>query len=382
MFFHLTGIKDISEKNYTLELLIEAEDVAAVKNFLSEQKVIILGLEHYSAEPKDFWDVYLDVQSKSGIFRVIGQLEKLEDFVSYVVKLKLPIIDANYFSHPLASDKVQDLLRKALQEQEASERSLQIAKEKEEKKKNLNFNDKKLKKAYEAIDQVINQIDQLLEIGGKNILPTMQKKMDDMRGEISKLRLATNYDKIIEELHKTMNLIVEVQDSLLERLESDKIFVIVPQSRVTNVEVIREQTRLAKANLLSALGAQLSREETMYVSLGYLKLFTQYLRKDIEFVGQNRLLFAQKIFQGLELALWFLLLEVALIAVFAQPLWITLTLQRFGVIFIYIALAALLFRFANEYLRPKVLLHYLWIFLGIVLLYIALLSFVKFILVF
>ncbi len=245
----------------------------------------------------------MDVQSKSGIFRVIGQLEKLEDFVSYVVKLKLPIIDANYFSHPLASDKVQDLLRKALQEQEASERSLQIAKEKEEKKKNLNFNDKKLKKAYEAIDQVINQIDQLLEIGGKNILPTMQKKMDDMRGEISKLRLATNYDKIIEELHKTMNLIVEVQDSLLERLESDKIFVIVPQSRVTNVEVIREQTRLAKANLLSALGAQLSREETMYVSLGYLKLFTQYLRKDIEFVGQNRLLFAQKIFQGLELAL-------------------------------------------------------------------------------
>lgn len=243
------------------------------------------------------------MESKSGIFRVIGQLEKLEDFISYVVKLKLSIIDANYFSRPLALDKVQNLLKKAYQEQEESERSLQIAKEKEEKKKNLNFNDKKLKKAYEAIDQVINQIDQLLEIGGKNILPTMQKKMDDMRGEISKLRLATNYDKIIEELHKTMNLIVEVQDSLLERLESDKIFVIVPQSKVTNIEVIREQTRLAKANLLSALGAHLSREETMYVSLGYLKLFTQYLHKDIEFVGKNRLLFAQKIFQALELAL-------------------------------------------------------------------------------
>lgn len=41
------------------------------------------------------------------------------------------------------------------------------------------------------------------------------KKFDDMRGEISKLRLATNYDKIIEELHKAMNLIVETQDLLL-----------------------------------------------------------------------------------------------------------------------------------------------------------------------
>lgn len=45
-----------------------------------------------------------------------------------------------------------------------------------------------------------------------------------MRGIISKLRLATNYDKIIEDLHKAMNLIVATQDFLLERLEADKIF--------------------------------------------------------------------------------------------------------------------------------------------------------------
>ena len=70
-------------------------------------------------------------------------------------------------------------------------------------------------KAYNAIDQIINQIDQLLAIGGRNIPPMTLKKFDDMRGEISKLRLATNYDKIIEELHKAMNLIVETQDLLL-----------------------------------------------------------------------------------------------------------------------------------------------------------------------
>ena len=42
MFFRLTGIKDISDKSYTLELLIEAEDVATVKKFLGDQKVIII----------------------------------------------------------------------------------------------------------------------------------------------------------------------------------------------------------------------------------------------------------------------------------------------------------------------------------------------------
>lgn len=74
-----------------------------------------------------------------------------------------------------------------------------------------------------------------------------------MRGNISKLRLATNYDNIIEELHNAMNLIVATQDFLLERLETNKVYPIFSGSQVSNVEIIREQTRLAKAQLLQTL---------------------------------------------------------------------------------------------------------------------------------
>ena len=215
MFFHLTGIKDISDKNYSLELLIEGEDVSSVKQFLSDQKVIILGLEHYTGKPEDFGDVYLDIAGKDQVFRIVGQLEKLEEFLSYVIKLELKVKNANYFSRPLDEEKVQDLIQATNKQAEYQAQIKQKEREKAEKKTRLNYNDKKLKKAYNAIDQIINQIDQLLAIGGRNIPPTTQKKFDDMRGEISKLRLATNYDKIIEELHKAMNLIVETQDLLL-----------------------------------------------------------------------------------------------------------------------------------------------------------------------
>lgn len=215
MFFHLTGIKDISDKNYSLELLIEGEDVSSVKQFLSDQKVIILGLEHYTGKPEDFGDIYLDIASKDQVFRIVGQLEKLEEFLSYVVKLELKAKTANYFSRPLDEEKVQDLIQTVNKQAEHQAQIKQKEREKAEKKTRLNYNDKKLKKAYNAIDQIINQIDQLLAIGGRNIPPMTQKKFDDMRGEISKLRLATNYDKIIEELHKAMNLIVETQDLLL-----------------------------------------------------------------------------------------------------------------------------------------------------------------------
>jgi len=382
MFFHLTGIKDISDKNYSLELLIEGEDVSSVKQFLSDQKVIVLGLEYYTGKPEDFGTMYLDIEGKNQVFRIVGQLEKLEEFLSYVVKLELKVTNANYFLNPLDEKKVQSLIQTVNKQAEHQAQIKKQEKEKAEKKGRLNYNDKKLKKAYNAIDQIINQIDQLLAIGGRNIPPMTLKKFDDMRGEISKLRLATNYDKIIEELHKAMNLIVETQDLLLWKLESDKIFTIAPKSQVTNVEVIREQTRLAKANLLNALGAQLSREETMYVSLWYLKLFSQYLYKDIQFASQNRLLFVQQVFKGIELMLLFILIEMSILAVFANQLWINLSFQKFWIIFIYWAILAGLFRLSNEYLKPKNLSQYGLLLIWILGIYGGIIYFIKIILVF
>lgn len=382
MFFHLTGIKDISDKNYSLELLIEGEDVSSVKQFLSDQKVIVLGLEYYTGKPEDFGTMYLDIEGKNQVFRIVGQLEKLEEFLSYVVKLELKVTNANYFLNPLDEKKVQSLIQSVNKQAEHQAQIKKQEKEKAEKKGRLNYNDKKLKKAYNAIDQIINQIDQLLAIGGRNIPPMTLKKFDDMRGEISKLRLATNYDKIIEELHKAMNLIVETQDLLLWKLESDKIFTIAPKSQVTNVEVIREQTRLAKANLLNALGAQLSREETMYVSLWYLKLFSQYLYKDIQFASQNRLLFVQQVFKGIELMLLFILIEMSILAVFTNQLWINLSFQKFWIIFIYWAILAGLFRLSNEYLKPKNLSQYGLLLIWILGIYGGIIHFIKIILVF
>ena len=381
MFFHLTGIKDIADRNYSLELLIEGEDVSSVKQFLADQKVIVLGLEHFTNEPQTFGAVYLDVESKKKIFRIVGKFDTLEEFLAYFVKLKLKVVDANSFVSPLEPQKVQSLLQQIYQKQEEQERLYQQAKEKKAKQAKLNFQDKKLARAYEAIDQIISQIDQLLAIGGKNIPPMTLKNFDDMRWAINKLRLATNYDKIIEELHKAMNLIVETQDLLLWKLDAWKIFTVVPQSTITNIEVIREQTRLAKAKLLTVLGAQLSGDEVMYASLGYLKTFTQYLRKDIRTAMDSKLTLCRLVFQGAELLLLFFLLEVVIFFVFGQNFGLNLGVQRVGIILIYGGVLAGLLRIVNEYFRPQTVLYYLFFFLGIVAIYFFIIYLIKLFLV-
>lgn len=381
MFFHLTGIKDIADRNYSLELLIEGEDVSSVKQFLADQKVIVLGLEHFTNEPQTFGSVYLDVESKKKVFRIVGKFDTLEEFLAYFVKLKLKVVDANSFVSPLEPQKVQSLLQQIYHKQEEQERLYQQAKEKKAKQARLNFQDKKLAKAYEAIDQIVSQIDQLLAIGGKNIPPMTLKNFDDMRWAINKLRLATNYDKIIEELHKAMNLIVETQDLLLWKLDAWKIFTVVPQSTITNIEVIREQTRLAKAKLLTALGAQLSGDEVMYSSLGYLKTFTQYLRKDIRTAMDSKLTLCRLVFQGAELLLLFFLLEVVIFSVFGQNFGLNLGVQRVGIILIYGGVLAGLLRIVNEYFRPQTVLYYLFFFLGIVAIYFFIIYLIKLFLV-
>mgnify|MGYP001687208012 FL=1 len=381
MFFHLTGIKDIADRNYSLEFLIEGEDISSVKQFLADQKVIVLGLEHFTNEPQTFGSVYLDVESKKKVFRIVGKFDTLEEFLAYFVKLKLKVVDANSFVSPLEPQKVQSLLQQIYHKQEEQERLYQQAKEKKAKQARLNFQDKKLAMAYEAIDQIVSQIDQLLAIGGKNIPPMTLKNFDDMRGAINKLRLATNYDKIIEELHKAMNLIVETQDLLLWKLDAWKIFTVVPQSTITNIEVIREQTRLAKAKLLTALGAQLSGDEVMYSSLGYLKTFTQYLRKDIRTAMDSKLTLCRLVFQGAELLLLFFLLEVVIFFVFGQNFGLNLGVQRVGIILIYGGVLAGLLRIVNEYFRPQTVLYYLFFFLGIVAIYFFIIYLIKLFLV-
>ena len=383
MFFRLTGIKDISDKNYTLELLIEADDAATVKKFLGDQKVIIIWLEIYHWDAADFGKSYVVVKYWDTLVKIIWNFEDLEQFVEYVFQLELEVIDANYIlGNQLSETQVQELINSAREKQIASKKAHQERLKAAQAAEKINFNDKKLQKAYQAIDDIVNQIDQLMEIWGSKIQPITRKKLDDTRGEMGKLRLATNYDKIIEELHSAMNLIVETQDFLLDLLENDKIFAINPETKITNVDIIREQTRLAKANLLQVLGAQMSREETMYASLGHLKIFTQYLTRDFNFVLSNKPLFLKQVFKGIEIVSLFVLIELIILTVLNPVLKLSLSLERVWVVFIYIAVFSLLFSFFNHKVSPQTSRAYLGWLVLILLVYAAIMYFLKILLIF
>jgi hypothetical protein len=193
-------------------------------------------------------------------------------------------------------------------------------------------------------------------------LPETRKKFDDIRWEIAKLRLATNIDKIVDELHDALNLIIETQDFILWKLESQKIYSVVTGSQVTNIEVIREQTRLVKSRILQTIWAPMTTEESSYVSLWYNKIFAWFLQKDVLFKLKDKFPIVKWLFWGIELMILFVLLEMVILSVFWSSFWVNLSLQRYWIIFLYLGVLWWLFRIINTYIRPQsIFTYFIWL---------------------
>jgi len=361
MLFHFTWIKNTFEKNYTVDYLIEWEDYVKPKAFLSEVTIITLGFDEYKEDPKAFGDFYAELKAKSwATAKFIGKEETVQEFIAQLINLELNVVSVGSFKEELKEEVTKPIIENLTKQLEERKAIAKKKKEEAEKKNRLTYTDEKLKKSYAAIDQVVEQIDQLLAIWDWNILPETRKKFDDIRWEIAKLRLATNIDKIIDELHLALNLIIETQDFVLWKLEKEKVFSVVAGSQVTNIEVIREQTRLVKARILQTIWAPMTTEESSYIQLWYWKLFAWFLQKDMLFKMQDKFPIVKACFWWAELMVLFVLLEMVILSVFWGFIWVTLSLQRYWIIFLYLGVLWRLFRVINVYIRPQKISVYVW----------------------
>ncbi|RKW23307.1 hypothetical protein D8B45_03660, partial [Candidatus Gracilibacteria bacterium] len=111
-------------------------------------------------------------------------------------------------------------------------------------------------------------------------------------------------------------------------------------------------------------------------------IFTQYLTRDFNFVLSNKPLFLKQVFKGIEIVSLFVLVELIVLTVLNPVLKLSLSLERVGVVFIYIAVFSLLFSFFNHKIRPKTSRAYLGWLVLILLVYAAIMYFLKILLIF
>jgi len=182
MLFHFTWIKNTFEKNYTVDYLIEGEDYNKPKAFLGEETIIVLGFDEFKEEPQSFWNFYAEIKAKSwNTAKFIGQSDTIEEFISQLVNMELNVVSVGWYAEEIPEEKTKPIIERLVKQLEERKEIAKRKKEEAQKKNMLHYTDDRLKKAYGAIDQVVEQIDQLMAIGDWNILPETRKKFDDIR---------------------------------------------------------------------------------------------------------------------------------------------------------------------------------------------------------
>lgn len=379
MLFHLTGIKEAAGKNYTLDFLIQEPDISKIKNFLSEQKVVVIWLENYSQPLESFGKTHALLEGeKSQQMRIISNIETIDSLLAFLLRLEFKVLQINDLANTLSLEESQAIIQKHLLEEQ---RYIEAKKKEEEKKdqsQKSSFYNKKLKKAHQTIDEVIDQFDQITSIAGNSIQPSLLKKLDDTRANISKLRLATNYDKILEELDHGLKLIIESQNVILSKIDPGKVFAITEGSLVSNIDIIKEQTKLTRIKLMGDLGAQLTTDEGVSYSLKILRPLIEFLQKDIKSAMQDKLKIWENIFAILSFLLLFVIIELSFLNIYLGD---SFGNDRYGLLLLYFGLFAIILSLAQQKLHPKNVKSYIGILFGVVVVYAILLYLLKIFLV-
>ena len=315
---------------------------------------------------------------KSQQMRIISNIDTIDSFLAFLLRLEFKVLQINNLENTLSLEESQAIIQKHLLEEQRYIEAKKKEAEKKDQSQKSSFYNKKLKKAHQTIDEVIDQFDQITSIAGNSIQPNLLKKLDDTRANISKLRLATNYDKILEELDHGLKLIIESQNIILSKIDPGKVFVITEGSLISNIDIIKEQTKLTRIKLMGDLGAQLNTDEGVSYSLKIIRPLMEFLQKDIKSAMQNKLKIWENIFAILSFLLLFVIIELSFLNIYLGD---SFGNDRYGLLLLYFGLFAIILSLAQQKLRPKNVKSYIGILFGVVAVYAILLYLLKIFLV-
>jgi hypothetical protein len=329
MYFHLIGIKEKDTQQYQLDMLIGDEELVVVKDFLEKWKVVVISLEEYPQSIEQFGTIQVKITvNKTDFFLVLslkqfegeasGMGNPLEKALRFLFSLGLSPSDADLLGAQLPKSLIDSLIKKISIEYKASRELWEKEQEQQVQREQKKYEDENIKQALKVINTNIDRIAQMLEVG-KSIL-TLEESvaLTDLSNELKKIRLGSNFNRMVELLMDTQDLITRAEDKVLTALD-DKKFLIDRHSFVTNIDVISEYSTLIKAEEKSVLKQSLGVQETVYFLGKYMTIFAKFFGKDVKHVFDS----LQEIIPNILMLLEYLVLAVVvLLSIF----WVFLSL--------------------------------------------------------
>ena len=249
MYFHLIGIKEKDKQQYQLDLLIGDGEKTLISDFLERRKVVVISITPYEGAIQEFGKIRATItMENSDLFLIPPQKQfegdreggkPLEEALRFLFSLGLVPKEANFLDTPAPTALVESLIEKITLEYQEFREHLEKEQEEQLQKQKKMYEDSNMKHALKVINTNIDRAMQILEVGKEILTAEEIKKITDLSNELKKIRLGSNFNRMVQLLMDTQGYISVAESKVLKQLDNKK-FLIDRHSTVTNIDVISE----------------------------------------------------------------------------------------------------------------------------------------------
>ncbi|MDR0859815.1 MAG: hypothetical protein LBO09_02275 [Candidatus Peribacteria bacterium] len=266
MYFHLIGIKEKDGKQYQLDILIGGvSDISEIREFLEARGVVSVSLEEYDKSPAEFGKIHLTVSFKEKDFSIVTFSDTVEKSIRYAFSLGLVPTNVVVTDGSVSEEEIQQQIESIAKEYEVEHKHREDVQAGIQQKELKKYENKDIEHALKVINSNIDRIDQMLLIGRTILGFDETRTLTDLSNELKKIRLGTNFNKMVQLLLDAQSHIAKAEDAVFLALD-DKKFLIDRNSVVTNIDVITQYAELMRSEEKYVLKKPLTLTENLYVT--------------------------------------------------------------------------------------------------------------------
>ena len=281
MYFHLIWIKEKNWEKYDLDILLEWWDEDLIRKFLWIRGVVIVSINEFKEDPKTFWNVVIKLTYNETEIQLVTQWEDLNERMYFFISLWLEPTFVNFVDNPVPDQEMKEMLDATFSKIKEEDLKLKQEEEEEEYKEKKKYEEWWIHDWLKMLNINIDRIEQVMKAWEWILSWSEMKKLDEYMNEMKKIRLWTNFNKMISLVLDVHILLRDAEEQIFKAYE-DKKFLIDNNSYATNIDVLSEYLKFNKIYEKSKLQpAGLTFSENISSMLWTKSIFLSLLKHDM-----------------------------------------------------------------------------------------------------
>ncbi len=296
-----------------MDILIKWDSEWDIRTFLQSHNIVLLSISSHEENIESFGKLEITIKYNNQKTTIISYLTDIRVAIFNFLMIGFDITYINFTDKTkLADSEISNILSEVSSEVRSLQKQVQktVTQDKENERKI--YKDENLEKIVNIAHETFGQIESLLQKVGDRVSQDKIRDLKVMEQELTKLKMWRNDDKMSELLEKIYDKSDAIETEYLDYMQKHIAYPI-PDSVVTNIDIITENQKLKKSKKIKEIWADRDVDDNFYLSFEFTGLYAKLLIKDIKHNIQHLSRFFYNLFDYIELAILFLIISTAII---------------------------------------------------------------------